>query len=35
MVSNVEKDWLILAMNLSSKSDVLQDTDSLVNLFNS
>lgn len=35
MVSNVEKDRLILAMNLSSQSDVLQDTFSLVNLLNS
>ena len=34
MVSNVEKDRLILAMNLRSPSDVLQDTVSLVNLLN-
>lgn len=35
MVSNVEKDRLILAMNLSSKSYLLQDIDSLVNLLKS
>lgn len=35
MVSNVERDRLILAMNLSSRGDVLQDTVSLLNLFNS